>query len=82
MDCVCEVSFEAAEGFAAALPFCLFAFHVGACGWVHSCLGDRDLVQRPVQLAVAAAVESVASVFAAAGLAAQAKTHAERSNPL
>ena len=61
-----EVSFEAAEGFAAALPFGLFAFHVGACGRVDAGLGDRDLVQGPVELAVAAAVESVASVFAAA----------------
>jgi hypothetical protein len=62
------VSFEAAEGFAAALAVGLAPLEVGACGRVYPRLGDRDLMQGPVELAVAAPVESVALVFAAAGL--------------
>ena len=62
------MSFEAAEGFTSALTLGLFAFQVGACWRVYPCLRDRDLVEGPVELAVAAAVEPVASVFAAAGL--------------
>ena len=50
------------------LPSCLFAFEVGACGWVDAALGDRDSVQGAVELAVAAAVEAVALVFAGAGV--------------
>ena len=63
-----ELSFEAADGFAAALAFCLFALEVGACGWMDAALGDRDSVEGAVELAVAAAVESVALSFAAAGI--------------
>jgi hypothetical protein len=54
-----ELSFEAADGFAACLSFALFAFEVGACGWVDAALGDGDAVQGAVELAVAAAVEAV-----------------------
>ena len=48
--------------------FVLFAFEVGACGRVHAALGDGDAVQGAVELAVAAAVETVALVFAGAGV--------------
>ena len=58
------MSFEAAEGFAAALAFGLFAFEIGARWWVDAALGDCDAVQGAVELAVAAAVEAVALVFA------------------
>jgi hypothetical protein len=61
-----ELAFEAADCFAACFAFLLFAFQVGACGWVDAALGDRDPVQRAVELAVAAAVEAVALVFAGA----------------
>jgi hypothetical protein len=62
------LSFEAADRFAAALAFVLFAFEVGA-GWgVDATLRDGDAVERGVELAVAAAVESVALVFAGAGV--------------
>jgi hypothetical protein len=61
------LSFEAADGFAAALAFALFAFEVGACCRVVASLSDRDPVEGSVELAVAAAVEAVALVFAAAG---------------
>ena len=63
-----ELSFEAAEGFAVALAFGLFAFEVGAGGWVDAALGDGDAVEGAVELAVAAAVEAVALVFAGAGV--------------
>jgi hypothetical protein len=62
------LSFEAADCFAAVLAFGLFPFEVAACGWVDAALGDRDPVQGAVELAVAAAVESVALSFAAAGV--------------
>jgi hypothetical protein len=55
-----EESFEAADGFAAALAFGSFAFEVGAGGFVDAGLGDRDAVEGGVELAVAAAVEAVA----------------------
>ena len=58
-----ELAFEAADRFAAALAFCLFAFEVCACVGVVARLGDRDPVERAVELAVAAAVEAVALVF-------------------
>src|SRR5439155_24877291 len=59
-DNACELSFEAADRFAAAFPFCLFAFEVGTCGRVVARLRDRDPVEGGVELAVAAAVEAVA----------------------
>ena len=55
-----EEPFEAADRFAAALAFGAFAFEVVACGRVVAGLCDRDSVERGVELAVAAAVESVA----------------------
>ena len=63
-----ELSFEAADRFAAALAFGLLAFQIGPCGWVDAALGDRDAVEGAVELAVAAAVEAVALVFARAGV--------------
>src|SRR5215212_6575218 len=54
-----EEPFEAADGFAAALAGGLLAFEVGAGLGVVARLGDRDAVERGVELAVAAAVESV-----------------------
>jgi hypothetical protein len=55
-----EESFEAADGFAAAFSFGLFAFEVGAGVGVVAGLRDRDAVEGGVELAVAAAVEPVA----------------------
>ncbi len=54
-----EQSFEAAEGFAAALAFAAFALQVLACGCVVAGLRDRDPVEGGVELPVAAAVEAV-----------------------
>ena len=59
-----ELSFEAADGFAAALSLSLFALQVGARGRMHTRLGDRDSMKSAVELAVAAAVEAVSSVLA------------------
>jgi hypothetical protein len=55
-----ELAFEAADRFAAALAFGLFAFEVGARGRMDACLGDSDPVEGGVELAVAAAGEAVA----------------------
>jgi len=55
---------EAADRFAARFAFGLFAFEVGAGGGVVARLRDRDPVAGGVELAVAAAVESVPLVFA------------------
>ena len=55
-----EESFEAADRFAAALAFGPFALEVVAGRRVVAGLGDRDPVEGGVELAVAAAVESVA----------------------
>jgi hypothetical protein len=55
-----EGAFEAADGVAAAFPFGLFAFEVGACGGVVAGLCDGDAVEGGVELAVAAGVEAVA----------------------
>ncbi len=63
-----EMSLKAAKGFTTALAVGLTPFEVGARRRVHACLGDRDLMQRTVELTVAAAVEAVPLVFAAAGL--------------
>jgi len=48
--------------------FGLFALEVGPRGWMYAALRDRDAVEGAVQLAVAAAVESVSLVFAGAGV--------------
>ena len=53
-------SFEAADRLAAALALGVLTFEVRACGLVVACLRDRNPVERGVELAVAAAVESVA----------------------
>jgi hypothetical protein len=58
------LSFEAAEGFAAALALGLLALEVSLRWFVDAALGDGDAVQGAVELAVAAAVEAVALVFA------------------
>ena len=63
-DGACELSFEEADRFASAFAFGSFAFEVGAGWWVDAALGDRDAVEGAVELAVAAAVEAVALVFA------------------
>ena len=55
-----EESFEAADRFAAALAFGSLAVEVSACGVVIAGLGDRDAVERGVELAVAGAIQSVA----------------------
>jgi hypothetical protein len=55
-----EKSFEAADGFAAALSFGAFALEIVTGGGVIAALGDRDPVERRVELTVAAAVEPVA----------------------
>ena len=62
-DDACELSFEAAECFASALPLALLALEVSASGWLDARLRDRDSVQGAVELAVAAAVEPVAPVL-------------------
>jgi hypothetical protein len=58
-DDACELSFEAADRFAAAFAFGLFALEVGARGGVVARLCDRDSVEGRVELSVAAAVEAV-----------------------
>src|SRR6266540_7311909 len=55
-----ELAFEAADRFAAALPFCLFALEVGTRGGVIARLRDCYPVEGAVELPVAAAVEPVA----------------------
>src|SRR5262245_26617487 len=55
-----EQPFQGAERFAAALALGLLAFQVRACVGVVAGLGDRDPVERRVQLTVATAVEPVA----------------------
>src|SRR5688572_11453125 len=59
-DAAGEVAFEAADGFAGALAFGSFAVQVGAGLGVAAGAGDGDAVNGGVDLAVAAAVESVA----------------------
>jgi hypothetical protein len=59
-----EVALEAADRLDAALAFGLLASEVFACRGVASSAGDRDDVQRPVELALAAAVQAVAIVSA------------------
>jgi hypothetical protein len=55
-----EESFQAADRFAATLAFGSLPLEVGAGAGVVARLCDRDSVERGVELAVAAAVESVA----------------------
>jgi hypothetical protein len=59
-DAAGEVAFEASQRFAVGLAFGAFAFEVGLGFAVAACAGERDAVQRGVELAVAAAVQAVA----------------------
>ena len=61
VDDVGEVAFEGAAGFAWCLAFGDLAGEVGAGWWVVPGLHDGDAVEGGVELAVAAAVESVAA---------------------
>ena len=65
VDSAGEVAFEAAERFAAAFSFGLFTLEVGAGRRMMASLGDRDPVQRAVELTVAGAVQAVALLTAA-----------------
>jgi hypothetical protein len=58
-----EVPFEAAESSLLGLSFGEFAFEERLSVWVDTGAGDRDDVQRPVELAVPAAVQSVLPVL-------------------
>jgi hypothetical protein len=58
-DAAGEVALEAADGFAARLAFRLSAGEVGGGVGVQAALGDREPMQRAVELAVAAVVEAV-----------------------
>ena len=60
MEAAREVSLEAAQRSFLGLAFGLLAFEVGLGGGVVAGAGDRDDVERVVELAVAAAVEPVA----------------------
>jgi hypothetical protein len=59
-DAAGEVTLEAADRFAGGLALGLLAGEVGGGPGVEAALGDREAVQRAVELAVAAAVEAVA----------------------
>ena len=59
-DAAGEMAREAADGFSGGLAFASFAVEVGLGFGVAAGAGDRDPVQRGVELAVAAAVEAVA----------------------
>jgi hypothetical protein len=62
-----EVALEAAGGLAAALPFLDPALDVVDGRSVHSPSGDDNLMERAVELSVAAAVEPVADRLAGGG---------------
>jgi hypothetical protein len=62
-----EVSLEAADRFLLGLPFGVSAVEVDAGGWVGAGSGERDDVERAVELAIAAAVQPVAFGVAGAG---------------
>ena len=62
-----EVALEAAGGFAAALSFADSPLDVVDCRLVDSASGEDDLVEGPVELSVAAAVEPVADRLAGRG---------------
>ena len=55
-DAAGEVAFEAADRFAFGFALCVSAVEVGAGGWVGAGAGERDDVDRAVELAVTAAV--------------------------
>jgi hypothetical protein len=62
-----EVALEAAGGFAAALSFADSPLDVVDGRLVDSASGEDDMVEGPVELSVAAAVESVADGLAGRG---------------
>src|SRR5579875_3889029 len=62
-----EVAFEAADRFALALAGCDLALDIGPGGWTEVHLGERDDVDRAVQLPVTATVQAVALGLAGAG---------------
>ena len=64
MEAAGEVALEAAERSLVGLAFGFLALEVGLGGWVVAGAGDGDDVERVVELAVAAAVESVAVALA------------------
>lgn len=83
-EAACEVALEAAKRAFAGLALGLLAGQVLAGGGVALGAGDRDRVQRPVELAVSAAVQSVLCLLpggagdrGGAGLAAEAGVGAE-----
>src|SRR5450755_1566595 len=57
--CGCEVALEAAQRSLVGLALGLFAREVLLGGGVVLGAGDRDRVQRPVELAIPAAIEAV-----------------------
>src|SRR4051794_33039223 len=66
-DATGDEAFDAADGFAFGLALGDAAGDVGLRGWVASPLGDGDEVERPVELAVSAAVEAMAGLVLAGG---------------
>ena len=66
-DAASEVAFEAADRFLFGLALGVSAVEVAACGGVSAGFGERDDVEGAVELAVAAAVQSVAFGVAGAG---------------
>jgi hypothetical protein len=64
MEAAREVPLEAAERCLVGLAFGFLALEVGLGGGVVAGAGDRDDVQRVVELAIAAAVEPVAVALA------------------
>ena len=63
MEAACEVPLEAPQCALVGLPFGLFAFEERLGGGVDAGAGDGDDVQRPVELAVTAAVQAVLAVL-------------------
>src|SRR3954452_21179020 len=59
-DAADEVALESSAGFAAGLAFRLFALEEGLGLGVVASLGERESVERAVELAVAAWIEAVA----------------------
>ena len=64
-DAAGEEAFDAADGFSVGLAFGDAAGDVGAGGGIASLLGDGDVVERPVELTVAASVEAMAGLVLA-----------------
>ena len=62
-----EVAFEAADGFSFGFAFGCFSVEVEPGGGIGSCSAEGDDVDRSIELAVAAAVQSVATGVTGAG---------------